>query len=187
MALSSALLILLLAVPAVYGVEHDVGGSSGWTNFGVDYSTWAAAETFTVGDTLVFSYGTNHQVAEVSESDYNSCSSSNAIETHTGGSTTVTLSKTGKRFFICPTGGHCGSGMKLAIDVVAASTTPGTTPATPPPPSGSTTPDAGTPPTTPSSTTSPPPPPSDNGAASIFVNVMLGSLLVSGSTLALMV
>lgn len=45
------LITLLLATPVVYGAQHIVGGSSGWVQSG-DYSTWAAGETFTVGDTL---------------------------------------------------------------------------------------------------------------------------------------
>ncbi|XP_050235885.1 uclacyanin-2-like [Mercurialis annua] len=185
MAASSAFLFLLLAIPAVYGAQHIVGGSSGWTNFGVDYDTWAAGETFTVGDTLVFTYGSNHQVAETNEGDYNSCSSSNAIATHSGGSTTVTLSKSGPKYFICPTGGHCGSGMKLSVNVMDASTTPGTTPATPTPSGGNTTPtpEAGTPPST---TSSRPPPPSGNGADSLVRNLMVGALVVFGSTVTLM-
>ncbi|KDP28869.1 hypothetical protein JCGZ_14640 [Jatropha curcas] len=185
---TSALLILLMAIPAAYAAQYIVGDSSGWTNFGVDYSTWASGKTFTVGDTLVFNYdGSTHKVDEVSQSDYNSCSSSNAIESHDDGSTTIKLSKTGTIYFICPTAGHCSGGMKLAVNVVAASTTPGTSPTTPAPapPSGSTTPSGSNTPAaeTPSNTTSPPPPPGNNGAASVFVNMnvlMFGSLLVLG-------
>lgn len=51
MAIATALVILLLAAPAVYGVQHTVGDTSGWDS-NVDYVTWAASKTFTVGDTL---------------------------------------------------------------------------------------------------------------------------------------
>ena len=47
----AALLLLLLAAPVIYAENHTVGGSSGWDT-GVDYSTWASGETFTVGDYL---------------------------------------------------------------------------------------------------------------------------------------
>jgi hypothetical protein len=51
MAMQIALLILTLAAPVVYGAQHIVGDSTGWSQ-GVDYSTWATGKTFTVGDTL---------------------------------------------------------------------------------------------------------------------------------------
>lgn len=52
MALRIALLFLVLASPAtVYGVDHVVGGNSGWSLAG-NYDSWAAGETFTVGDKL---------------------------------------------------------------------------------------------------------------------------------------
>ncbi|KAF2315451.1 hypothetical protein GH714_039291 [Hevea brasiliensis] len=169
MATATAFLILLLSVPAAYATQYVVGDSAGWTNFGSDYSTWASGKTFAVGDSLVFNYDSStHKVAEVPQSDYNSCSASNAIQTYSDGSTTISLSKTGSMYFICPTAGHCSSGMKLSINVVAASTTPapssGST--TPAPPSGSTPPSSGTTPTKAS-----PPPPAKNGAATIFYSM----------------
>ncbi|WCJ23031.1 uclacyanin 1 [Euphorbia peplus] len=187
MAVSTGLFILLLiAVPTAYAAQHVVGGSSGWTNFGVNYDTWAAGETFTVGDTLLFSYGGTHSVAEVPSTDYTSCSSSNAIQTYNDGSTTVSLSKAGPMYFMCPTGGHCSSGMKLQINVVAAAgPTPTTPPATPTPttPSG-TPPVAGdTPPTTPTTNT-PPSTPSSNGVgANVVSKLIIGSLVVLGISL----
>lgn len=52
MALSAACLIIsLLAVPAVYAVDHMVGDNAGW-NQGVDYSKWASSKKFAVGDNL---------------------------------------------------------------------------------------------------------------------------------------
>ena len=52
MAFASVFLVLsLLAVPAVYGADHTVGGSGGWDQ-GVDFATWAAGEKFVVGDNL---------------------------------------------------------------------------------------------------------------------------------------
>ena len=35
----------------VAAVDHNVGGSSNW-DLGVDYTSWASAQTFTVGDNL---------------------------------------------------------------------------------------------------------------------------------------
>lgn len=48
---AAAVLVVLVAVRAVYGADIIVGGNSGW-NQGVNYDTWAAGQTFRVGDTL---------------------------------------------------------------------------------------------------------------------------------------
>ncbi|KAJ7961917.1 Blue copper protein [Quillaja saponaria] len=178
MTLAAALLVLLLAVPTVYGVDHIVGDNTGWSLQG-DYKTYAAGQTFRVGDNLVFNYDSNHKVDVVDEDGYNSCSSSNALQSHGDGNTKIPLTSPGKMYFICPTIGHCTGGMKLAIDVVAATSgTSPTTPASPSPPSGSTTP--GT------STTNSPPPPHNGGdmAFSAMNRMMLGSTLVVSTILA---
>ncbi|GMI98259.1 hypothetical protein HRI_003495200 [Hibiscus trionum] len=140
MAVAAALLLLLLVAPAAYAVQHIVGDRSGWTET-VDYSDWVRGKTFTVGDTLVFNYGSSHRVDEVTRSDYTNCETGNAIDSHSDGNTIVTLSKAGTMYFICPVLGHCSSGMKLAVDVVATS---GTSPATPSTRSGSSTPSGAT-------------------------------------------
>lgn len=124
----------------------------------------------------VFTYGPSHSVDEVSKSGYDNCNSNNPIKSYSGGSTSITLSSTGPMYFICPTAGHCAGGMKLAINVVAASGGSPPSTASPTPPSTSSTP------STPSSPgSSPPPPPGDNGAISVFsrnVNVILGLTLM---------
>eukprot|EP00250_Pteridium_aquilinum_P006121 c16098_g1_i1 orf=163-786(+) len=109
----------------VLATQYTVGGSSGW-NLGVDYSTWASQTTFKTGDTLEFTYGSLHTVLQVSEADYNACSTSNAITTGTGGNTIVKLDKAQTYYFICGTPGHCGSGMQVSVKVVSASSTPAT-------------------------------------------------------------
>ncbi|XP_065864162.1 uclacyanin-3-like [Euphorbia lathyris] len=186
MGVSIGLVVLFLfAVPAAYAAQHTVGGSSGWTNFGVNYDTWAAGETFTVGDTLLFSYSGTHSVAEVPETGYSGCSSSNAVQTYNDGSTTISLTKPGPMYFICSTSGHCGSGMKMQINVVAASTPTPATPSTPTPSTpatpGTTTPsEAGTPPTTTPAPKTPSTPADNGGGANVVSKLILGSLLVLG-------
>uniref|UniRef100_A0A7N1A1C8 Phytocyanin domain-containing protein n=1 Tax=Kalanchoe fedtschenkoi TaxID=63787 RepID=A0A7N1A1C8_KALFE len=108
---------LCLAAPSLAAV-HTVGGPNGWT-MGVDYTTWAAARTFSVGDTLSFNYGGGHTVDEVTESDYKTCTVGSWITTDSSGATAVTLTAPGSHYFICGVMGHCGIGMKLAINVVA--------------------------------------------------------------------
>ncbi|KAM0071814.1 putative Phytocyanin domain, cupredoxin [Helianthus debilis subsp. tardiflorus] len=129
MAIAAYFLILILGVAArsAYAVQHIVGDSNGWTNFG-DYTTWAASKTFNVGDTLLFNYGSSHGVDVVSKSDYDNCATGNAIDSYTSGPTTVKLTQPGPMYFACPSFGHCSTGMKLAINVVSqSSNTPTTT------------------------------------------------------------
>ncbi|KAK2970558.1 hypothetical protein RJ640_000608 [Escallonia rubra] len=187
MAMTAAFLILLLVAPAVYGAEHVVGGSSGWTQ-SVNYVKWAAGETFTAGDTLLFSYGSSsHSVDQVSQADYNSCTTGSALASYNGGQNTISLTKTGPMYFLCPSFGHCGGGMKLAINVVAASGTPsGTPPSTTSPPTGSAAPTT-TPPSTNTPTTHSPPPPSGvAGSLGNMNHLILGISLVLAPIIALM-
>ncbi|XP_021802421.1 uclacyanin-3-like [Prunus avium] len=190
MAIATALVILLLAAPAVYGVQHTVGDTDGWDS-NVDYVTWAASKTFTVGDTLLFTYGASHSVDQVNQAGYSSCSSSNAIGTHSGGNTSIPLSQAGPVYFICPTPGHCANGMKLTVTVVAAGSPPTTSPTTPPPPATTPSPPTTTPSpsTTPASNNGssppPPPPPPPSGAAALSMN-MLGVPLALATLVAFM-
>ncbi|KAH7863224.1 hypothetical protein Vadar_015013 [Vaccinium darrowii] len=126
--------ILLVAAPAALATQHVVGGSSGWTQ-GVDYSTWAAGQTFVSGDTLLFTYGNSHSVDVVSQSDYTNCNINSPQNSYTGGSTVVSLTSNGPMYFICGTPGHCQGGMKLSVTVAASNgSTPNGSPPPPPPP-----------------------------------------------------
>ncbi|KAL5973842.1 hypothetical protein ACLOJK_030500 [Asimina triloba] len=51
MAAAFAILVLMLAAPAVYATDYTVGDTSGWET-GVDYNTWASGKKFVTGDTL---------------------------------------------------------------------------------------------------------------------------------------
>nr|GMC80421.1 uclacyanin-3-like [Ipomoea batatas] len=93
-AVNFAILFVLLAVPAAFAADHVVGDSSGWTQTG-DYTTWASSKTFAMGDHLVFNYGGSHGVDVVSKDDYDNCNAGNAIQSYTGGATTIKLSKSG--------------------------------------------------------------------------------------------
>ncbi|KAL5560502.1 hypothetical protein UlMin_036713 [Ulmus minor] len=175
-----ALLICLMAAPAVYGEQYTVGDTGGWTNSGGGYTTWATGKTFKVGDTLLFNYGSSHKVDVVDKSGYDNCNSANALESHDDGATTITLAKSGPIYFICPVLNHCSSGgMKLSITVDAS-----TSPTTPPTPAATSPSGSGT---TPPSTTSPPPPPSGSGATSVVGDMkVFGLSLVFVALLALL-
>ncbi|KAI3728848.1 hypothetical protein L6452_17492 [Arctium lappa] len=181
MRILTSLVATTMLVGLALAVDHNVGSPNGGWDTSTDLGSWASSETFTVGDNIVFSYTPNHNVLEVSEADFDSCSTSSPISTDALTPTTIALTAAGSRYFICGTPGHCGQGMKVEIKTVAASssappttTTPSptppttTTPSSPTPPT-TTTPSSPTPTTTtppsstpPVSTTSPPSPSSDS-------------------------
>ncbi|XP_027906683.1 uclacyanin-3-like [Vigna unguiculata] len=163
-AIAASFLLLMLAFPTVFAVDYDVGDTSGWAS-GVDYTNWVSGKTFKVGDNLVFKYDSSHEVDEVNENGYSSCSSSNLIKNHNDGNSKIALSSTGNRYFICPRPGHCAGGMKLQINVVAANSTTPSTPSTPSSPPS----ESGSPSTT--NTTSPPSKP--NGAVAVSGSIGL--------------
>ncbi|PKI47336.1 hypothetical protein CRG98_032261 [Punica granatum] len=120
-----------LITTSMAATTYTVGDSVGWT-FGVDYSTWASSKSFAVGDTLVFNYGSGmHTVDEVRKSDYSTCTTGNSITTDSSGTTSILLRTTGTHYFICGVAGHCSGGMKLAITVAAAGSTVITPPSSP--------------------------------------------------------
>ncbi|CAL5015620.1 unnamed protein product [Urochloa decumbens] len=110
------LAILLIGVVPASAKDYTVGDSSGWKP-GVNYTAWTKGKQFSVGDTLSFQYGAAHSVLEVSAADHSACSASNPLRSHNDQSTTIPLTKSGTRYFICGAAGHCASGMKLAVTV----------------------------------------------------------------------
>lgn len=130
----------------------------------------------------MFTYDGTHSVDQVSKSSYDSCATSNAIKSYTGGNNSVPLTDAGSMYFLCPTPGHCSQGMKLAITVVASSG--GST--TPSPPSSSGSPGSPSPPTT-SSPSPPPPPTGAAGKSSGMSGLTVGIVVGLGTVIALMV
>ncbi|MCO5608550.1 hypothetical protein L7F22_062761 [Adiantum nelumboides] len=112
----------MLSSRVAAAVQHDVGGDAGWTlparaNL-TSYQKWGSTQSFAVGDTLLFKYGsTYHNVMAVSQEDYNACNFSTPIATYDEGMTVVPLNETGTFFFICGALGHCDAGQKLAVTV----------------------------------------------------------------------
>ncbi|KAG0544083.1 hypothetical protein BDA96_02G244500 [Sorghum bicolor] len=97
-----------------------VGDDQGWTMTGVDYVAWVQGKTFAIGDKLVFNYPSEeHTVTEVGKTDYFACAGGNALSNDRSGSTNITLTAPGTRYFICNIPGHCTAGMRLAVTVVA--------------------------------------------------------------------
>ncbi|KAI3852288.1 hypothetical protein MKX03_018933 [Papaver bracteatum] len=150
-AILCAITVFFSCVMLSLATDYTVGDTAGWAS-GVDYDTWTSGKTFAVGDKLVFNYGSGaHSVAEVSKTDYEGCSSANAIASESDGATTITLNKEGTRYFICGIPGHCSNGMKLSVAVGGTGTGGNTTTPTPTP--TTTTPTTTTPTTTTPTTT----------------------------------
>ncbi|CAA7049563.1 unnamed protein product [Microthlaspi erraticum] len=102
----------------VVATDHTIGGPSGWT-VGANLRSWAAGQTFAVGDNLVFSYpSTFHDVVEVTKPEFDSCQAVKPLITFANGNSIVPLTTPGKRYFICGTPGHCSQGMKLEVNVI---------------------------------------------------------------------
>ncbi|KAF8013132.1 hypothetical protein BT93_I1110 [Corymbia citriodora subsp. variegata] len=129
-----AVLVLLVAcwVSSVItrqalAAKHVVGGSQGWDE-STNFNSWTSAQTFKVGDQLVFKYPQGlHSVVELaSEAAYKSCDVSTSVNSLSTGNDVVKLDKPGTRYFACGTPGHCGQGMKLKVTTVA-----GNAPSTP--------------------------------------------------------
>ncbi|KAL5724000.1 hypothetical protein ACHQM5_007321 [Ranunculus cassubicifolius] len=179
MAISTVFLAFLVLLPAAYAVDYTVGDSSGW-NQGVNYATWTSGKTFAVGDKLLFNYTGSHSLDVVSKSDYDSCATGNALESHTDGSTTITLGRSGPMHFICPSFGHCGAGMKLTVTVAAGGSPTTPSPTTPSPTTPSPTTPSNDTPTTPSNDTPSPKTPSTETPKS---NGASGNLIVVGATI----
>ncbi|XP_077220597.1 early nodulin-like protein 11 [Tasmannia lanceolata] len=111
--------------------RHVVGGQSlGWTvppGGAATYTTWAASQTFMVGDTLVFNFVTGtHDVTQVSRANYDACNGTSPISRITTGPASVVINSTGDHYYICTFTGHCPAGQKVTINVTA------TAPSSPP-------------------------------------------------------
>ncbi|KAJ7560944.1 hypothetical protein O6H91_03G007100 [Diphasiastrum complanatum] len=127
-------LTLLAFAQCVMAATHTVGGTSGW-NLNVDFQTWAAQESFKVGDTLLFSYSPElHSVFQVSEADYKACTLFPAIKNYQSGSDSILLTEAITYYFVCGTPGHCTTGMAVAIPVSGGSGAPAPSPVLTPSP-----------------------------------------------------
>jgi hypothetical protein len=69
-----------------------------------------------------------HDVVEVGKAGYDACSSANNVSAFRSGNDVVALTAVGTRYFLCGLTGHCDNGMKIRIDVVAASAGPAAAP-----------------------------------------------------------
>ncbi|KAJ7514359.1 hypothetical protein O6H91_23G040700 [Diphasiastrum complanatum] len=121
----AAIAVALLAIlQCAMAATYTVGGTPGWNLKVVNYTNWAAQNTFKVGDTLVFKYTSGlHTVLQVSEANYKACNLTAPLQSYQSGSDTVALTDATTHYFICGIPTHCSLGMAVAI-AVSGGTTP---------------------------------------------------------------
>ncbi|PWA80040.1 cupredoxin superfamily protein [Artemisia annua] len=127
-AMMTKILMSIIATTMIFqlalAVDHNVGKPNGGWDQSTDLKSWASAQTFIVGDNLVFTYTGSHDVLEVTKDNYDSCTTLDRISTNLFSPTTIELTDAGNRYFICGSAGHCDQGMKVEIQTVAAATPP---------------------------------------------------------------
>ncbi|CAM0910916.1 unnamed protein product [Alopecurus aequalis] len=124
MAVAAAVVAAVARVGAA-ATSYTVGAPDGLWDMHTDYAEWVAARTFHPGDNITFTYSRElHDVVEVGKAGYDVCSSANNVSAFRSGNDVVALTAVGTRYFLCGLTGHCDSGMKIRIDVVAATTGP---------------------------------------------------------------
>ncbi|CAL4913631.1 unnamed protein product [Urochloa decumbens] len=107
LALAGGLLAVCLLLGAGDAATHRVDWS-----FNAD--SWSRGKSFRAGDILEFNYDPSvHNVVAVDAGGYNGCSSSGRA--YGSGSDRITLGP-GTSYFICSLNGHCGMGMKMAVN-----------------------------------------------------------------------
>ncbi|XP_059651513.1 early nodulin-like protein 18 [Cornus florida] len=152
-----ALLITAVAsdTPATAYTNHTVGGTAGWffnlsaNSSATNYSSWAANQTFNLGDFLIFNTNTNLTVIQTyNETTYRSCSIDDSLDTDTfqynGGSNqfsqalaiAVPLTIKGPNYYFSDAddGVQCQKGMAFEITVNQGLGLPPSLNQPPPPP-----------------------------------------------------
>ncbi|KAH8971383.1 hypothetical protein BDL97_02G138400 [Sphagnum fallax] len=163
-----ALLGLMALLQGAQAETHLVGGTTQEWGFppsdGANYysDVWAKGITFRVGDVLQFVYNAEaHNVYQLpNETAYANCDFSSPIASKASGNDSFLLTSVGDVYYACEIPTHCATyGMKLSIQVVAASSgspPPASPPTAPPPATPS--PAPATPPTAPAPAPATPPP-----------------------------
>ncbi|KAF8712828.1 hypothetical protein HU200_028601 [Digitaria exilis] len=118
---AALLLVATVFMEGAAAATYTVGAPDGLWDMQTDYAQWVKTKTFHPGDKITFTYSAElHDVVEVSRAGYEGCSSANNISASRTGNDVVALTAVGARYFLCGLTGHCDSGMKIRVDVVAA-------------------------------------------------------------------
>ncbi|XP_010523261.1 PREDICTED: stellacyanin [Tarenaya hassleriana] len=120
--------VIAATISICNGATYFVGDGSGW-DISTDLDSWLLGKAFNVGDVLVFQYSSPHSVYEVTRDEFQSCNTTKPLRTFSGGNTTVSLSESGDRFFVCGNRLHCFAGMRLPVHIQGNSPSPSPSPA----------------------------------------------------------
>ncbi|KAJ6950418.1 early nodulin-like protein 3 [Populus alba x Populus x berolinensis] len=122
------LLCFLLLIQMNNAFQYQVGGGSkGWTvpdntsSSSKSYlNDWAKRTRFQIGDSLLFAYDPSQDsVLQVSEGDYENCTTKNPIATFSGPKTVFTFNHSGPHYFISGNKDNCLKNEKLVVVVLA--------------------------------------------------------------------
>ncbi|KAG4938180.1 hypothetical protein GLYMA_16G038500v4 [Glycine max] len=126
-----AVSMVLLSSVAI-ATDFTVGDGTGWT-LDFNYTAWAQAKLFRVGDTLWFNYDkTKHNVVKVNGTEFQECSFTANNEVLSSGKDSIVLKTEGKKWYVCGVGNHCAAHqMKFVINVEAQGPAPAPTSSAP--------------------------------------------------------
>nr|XP_051189624.1 mavicyanin-like [Lolium perenne] len=120
MALRQMLAVAVVAGCAVAfsGATDHIVGDRTFCNPNINHTLWSGNHTFFVGDLISLRHqkGT-HNVFEVNETGYNSCTMDGVAGNWTSGKDLIPLKEPRRYFFICGGNGLCQAGMKVVITV----------------------------------------------------------------------
>ncbi|KAG2581446.1 hypothetical protein PVAP13_6KG034670 [Panicum virgatum] len=124
-AMAAVLVVVAAVMEAAAAATYAVGAPDGLWDMQTDYAQWVKTKTFHPGDKITFTYSPElHDVVEVTEAGYCTCSSANNFSAFRIGNDVVALAAVGTRYFLCGLTGHCDNGMKIRVDVVASAPGP---------------------------------------------------------------
>ncbi|XP_076934384.1 early nodulin-like protein 17 [Bidens hawaiensis] len=116
LAFCATTLILVMLPGHASAKRFIVGGNMGWTT-NVNYTLWAANQTFYLGDWLYFVYDRNqNDILEVNKTNFETCNAEHPVHNYTTGAgrDVVELNVTHDRYFISSKG-SCYGGMKMQV------------------------------------------------------------------------
>ncbi|CAM0957939.1 unnamed protein product [Alopecurus aequalis] len=115
--------VLLASAVGSEARDHIVGGANGGWKVPAPsdaLSKWASASRFHVGDNLVFKFdAAADSVLEVTQDDYNRCSTASPIATYKASDATVPLPRSGLHYFVSGTPGSCDKGERVIVLVMS--------------------------------------------------------------------
>ncbi|OMO57789.1 Plastocyanin-like protein [Corchorus olitorius] len=113
--------LVAAAMQSTYATTYIVGDSIGWIRPADSefYYDWAYNKTFFVHDVLLFKFITGEDdVAEVTETVYDTCTTNDRIHHYEKSPVSITLKDPKDYYFLCTFSDHCAGGQKLHVQVL---------------------------------------------------------------------